>query len=143
STSSNPTHTYTQSGTYDVELVITDSIGCRDTIVKPGFVQIVNTAAHYIPPPAVIGCAPITAQFSDATFGSTSWLWDFGDGITSTLQNPTHIYNTPGSHVISLTTTSSGNGCTQTIPNYSTYNITGGYAGFTHSDSQCPPYIST
>jgi PKD repeat protein len=143
STSTNPTHTYSQSGTFDVTLVITDSIGCTDTIVKQGYVQTVNTAANYVPPPVTTGCAPVTAQFSDATFGSNSWLWDFGDGFTSTIQNPAHTYSTPGTHVISLTMTSSGNGCSQTISNYSTYNILGGYAGFSHTDSPCPPYIST
>ena len=37
----------------------------------------------------------------------TSWLWDFGDGQTSTLQNPSHVYATPGSYTVTLTVTNS------------------------------------
>ncbi|MFZ4401018.1 MAG: PKD domain-containing protein [Bacteroidales bacterium] len=54
-----------------------------------------------------------TINFQDLSTGSpTSWFWNFGDGITSTLQNPTHSYNINGSVVICLTITS--NNCTST-----------------------------
>jgi PKD repeat protein len=44
-------------------------------------------------------------QFSDLSTGlPTSWLWNFGDGETSTLQNPVHIFGTPGGYSVSLTT---------------------------------------
>ncbi len=40
------------------------------------------------------GIAPLSVQFTDKSIGTiTSWLWDFGDGTTSTLQNPVHVYN--------------------------------------------------
>jgi PKD repeat protein len=46
----------------------------------------------------------LTAQFTDAsTRGPTSWLWDLGDGTTSTVQNPTHTYATGGTYNVSLT----------------------------------------
>lgn len=44
-----------------------------------------------------------TAAFSDASTGATGWLWDFGDGNTSTQQNPTHTYATNGPHLVTLT----------------------------------------
>ena len=44
-----------------------------------------------------------TAAFSDASTGATSWSWDFGDGDTSNVQNPTHTYSTPGPHLVTLT----------------------------------------
>ena len=143
STQSNPTHNYTLSGNFDVSLIVIDSLGCRDTINKTNFVQTVNPAANYIPPPATSGCAPLTAQFTDATVGSTSWHWDFGDGFISSSQNPTHIYSTTGLYTVSLTTTSAGGGCSQTISNFSTFDVNGGYAGFTHTASLCPPYAAT
>jgi PKD repeat protein len=139
----NPVHNYTTSGNFDVSLAITDANGCRDTITKSNFIQTVNTATNYIPPPVTVGCAPVTTQFTDATTGSTSWHWDFGDGSVSTLQNPSHTYTNIGTHVVTLTTSISGGTCLQTIPNFSTFQVNGGYAGFTHSDSPCPPYIST
>jgi uncharacterized protein (TIGR02145 family) len=53
------------------------------------------------------GTAPLNVSFTDQSTGNpTSWLWDFGDGATSTLQNPTHTYNLPGSYDVQLTVTS-------------------------------------
>ena len=43
-----------------------------------------------------------TVAFADNSTGATSWLWDFGDGATSTLQNPVHTYTTNGPHNVSL-----------------------------------------
>ena len=44
-----------------------------------------------------------TVAFTDNSTGATSWLWDFGDGNTSTQQNPTHTYATNGPHTVTLT----------------------------------------
>jgi PKD repeat protein len=50
------------------------------------------------------GAAPLMVVFTDlSTGGPSSWTWDFGDGGSSTLQNPTHLYNNPGSYTVSLT----------------------------------------
>ena len=64
---------------------------------------------------AVVGgaCLPVTVAFKDSSkiyCGQTiiKWKWDFGDGTTSTLQNPSHIYNTADSFIVKLTVTSSG-----------------------------------
>jgi PKD repeat protein len=43
-----------------------------------------------------------SVQFTDLTFGATNWLWDFGDGDSSELQNPTHTYLTAGDYTVSL-----------------------------------------
>ena len=48
--------------------------------------------------------------FTDSTQGATSWFWDFGDGNTSTAQNPTHTYTFPGTYEVYLQTTDS-TGC--------------------------------
>jgi PKD repeat protein len=52
----------------------------------------------------------MTYTFTDTSSGATSWLWDFGDGNTDTLQNPVHTYSTNGSYTVTLTV-SNGN-CT-------------------------------
>ncbi|MBN1134218.1 MAG: PKD domain-containing protein [Methanosarcinaceae archaeon] len=44
--------------------------------------------------------APLTMQFTDASIGATEWFWDFGDGNTSTDQNPTHTYADIGEYTI-------------------------------------------
>lgn len=53
-----------------------------------------------------IGYHTITTEFTDLSTNSpTSWLWDFGDGSTSTSQNPTHTYNAGGYYTVTLTAT--------------------------------------
>jgi cysteine-rich repeat protein len=51
------------------------------------------------------GPAPLTVQFSDTSSvpTPTSWLWDFGDGATSTEENPTHTYTANGRYDVRLT----------------------------------------
>jgi YVTN family beta-propeller protein len=59
--------------------------------------------AHFRIDPTT-GPVPLTVQFTDKTTGEpTSWYWDFGDGTTSTLQNPVHTYNTAGIYIPILT----------------------------------------
>ena len=50
------------------------------------------------------GTAPLTVQFTDQSTGSpVSWNWNFGDGTTSTLQNPSHLFSTPTNYTVILT----------------------------------------
>jgi len=52
------------------------------------------------------GEPPLAVQFTDtSTYDPTSWHWDFGDSTTSTLQNPSHTYTTPGTYTVTLTVT--------------------------------------
>jgi PKD repeat protein len=53
------------------------------------------------------GTAPLTVQFTDQSTGAASWLWNFGDGATSTDPNPMHIYGSGGSFTVTLTVSNS------------------------------------
>ena len=67
------------------------------------------------------GPAPLFVHFTDASVpGPTSWLWDFGDGAGSSLQNPTHGYQKAGSYAVALTATGTGGAATTTKSNYVT-----------------------
>lgn len=68
------------------------------------------------------GLDPLTVEFTDETTGSPdTWLWDFGDGDTSTEQNPTHVYTEPGTYTVTLTASRGGDDpdeCSHTITDY-------------------------
>lgn len=65
------------------------------------------------------GIAPLEVNFTDNSTGSpTSWLWDFGDGTTSTEQNPVHAYQGDGLYTVTLTVTNEFDSNTEVKENY-------------------------
>ena len=56
------------------------------------------------------GCAPLEVAFLNQSVNADQFLWDFGDGNSSTEENPTHTFPQSGSYSISLTATNSGTG---------------------------------
>ena len=61
----------------------------------------------------------MAVNFSDTSTGSvTAWSWDFGDTVTSALQNPSHTYTGVGTYTVSLTVTGPGGSDTLSMPNY-------------------------
>jgi PKD repeat protein len=67
------------------------------------------------------GQAPMAVQFTDRSIsGATSWAWTFGDGGTSTLQNPLHMYKTASSYPVSYPVSLTANGSTTTKSDYIT-----------------------
>ncbi len=103
STEQNPSHTYTAEGIYTVSLTVTgpegeDTLTCADciTVLSPA-----PEAAFDLDPSS--GTYDLTVNFTDLSTGPIdSWLWDFGDGNTSDLQNPSHLYTEEGNYTVSL-----------------------------------------
>ena len=111
----NPGCGYSSAGTYAVKLTVTNSFGCNDSIVQPVTVTS-NTLASFTFSAPVLN-QPV--QFTDQTVATNpiiQWAWSFGDGSTSSLQNPTHIYSLPGNYMVDLVVTD-GNGCSFTAYN--------------------------
>ena len=115
STQQNPSHTYNAFGSYDVQLIVTNTAGCTDTIRKTNYIRITKPVISFPGLPAR-GCIPFTFNASANVVTEdivTSWLWDFGDGTQSTLQNPSHTYPVQGTFTVTVTITTS-TGCTET-----------------------------
>jgi len=97
----NPSHTYTSAGTFTVTLTATNDAG------SAAGSQLVTVPSG--DPPAAdftFQADDLTVTFADASTGNpTSWAWDFGDGDTSSDQNPTHDYDAGGTYTVSLTAT--------------------------------------
>jgi gliding motility-associated-like protein len=104
STDVNPAFTYNTFGTYRVRLTATTADGCSSVRDVPDAIVIRNnTAAFDIPP---VYCANSSQQFFDrSSAGAVGWSWNFGDGTTSTAQNPNKTYAAPGTYPVTLTTT--------------------------------------
>ncbi len=69
----------------------------------------------------VVGPAPLSVSFTDRSEGSpTSWYWIFGDGATSTQQNPVHSYSTPGSYSVFLLVKNGQGSSSLLVPDYIT-----------------------
>ncbi len=54
------------------------------------------------------GCAPLTVQFTNTTIGNAEYKWEFGDGSTSDLRSPIHIFENPGTYTVKLTASANG-----------------------------------
>ncbi|MEQ1677169.1 MAG: PKD domain-containing protein [Chitinophagaceae bacterium] len=116
STLQNPSHTYTSYGSFTVTLIATTGFGCSDTIVKTDFV-IIRRATITVAQLPARGCIPFTISPIPVVISLdavTSYFWDFGDGGTSILQNPTHTYPLQGTYIVKLFITTSS-GCTDSL----------------------------
>jgi PKD domain len=82
----------------------------------------VTPAADFTGTP-LTGVAPYTVTFTDASTNTpTSWAWTFGDGGTSSSQNPTHSYTVPGVYTVALVATNAAGSDTKTRTGYVTVN---------------------
>ncbi len=103
STAPNPQHTYITPGVYSVSLTVSDG-SLSDTKVLENCITVLET-----PPTAnfsslvTSGFAPFQTVFKNESTGNiSSLLWDFGDGQSSTLENPYHTYQDTGTYTVQL-----------------------------------------
>ncbi len=134
-----PTHVYTNSGTFTITLIASNSSNCKDTIQQTVTVNpLVNSSFT-----AQLNACDSVAAFTNLSFGANTYNWNFGDGSSSTLANPaTHTYLASGTYTVWLKVTNTS-GCKdsmfqvltvikKTIPNFnvvvqvckSTINVT-------------------
>jgi PKD repeat protein len=112
STLANPSTVYLTPGFFTVTLIaINTGSGQRDTLIVPGYIQTV------IPPVAAFTALPLAGcateaiiNFTNSSTGAVTYTWDFGDGGTSTIQNPGHVYVNSGIYTVKLIATN-GFGC--------------------------------
>lgn len=103
STDFEPVHMYTQVGSYNVRLIAYDSTTCNLVDTSDYF-----TITVYPIPTANFSWSPNPPvenkmiQFTNLSVGATRYLWDFGDGTTSTDVNPTHLFNKTDTFAVSL-----------------------------------------
>lgn len=119
STVYNPSHEYADTGTYQVRLILSNTCGNSDTMFSsvhvgyhpttPPMANInftnFNSYENGYPVDTLIFCPNTLVEFRNDTWyasNNTIYLWDFGDGSTSTETNPSHTFVLPGMHIVKL-----------------------------------------
>ena len=119
STEEDPLHIYDIGGTYMVTLSATNDCGTTTT----------TSTVELTPPPSAgysanqtSGCADLVVEFEDQSAGAVNYNWQFpgGNPATSTDQNPTVTYSTPGTYDVTLIVSNNGGDDTLTMTNYIT-----------------------
>ena len=122
SNATNPTHTYTANGSYNITLIVNQH-GCIDSIVMPNYINIQNMNASFVPTPSVV-CSGQSITFNNTSVpAAVSANWSFGDGGTSTTINPVYTYTAAGTYTVSLAATGAG-GCSGNATKVVTVNQT-------------------
>jgi len=121
--SGSPTFTYTKPGTYTVKLTTTDpdtkcSSTSSATINVKDFNSSFTIGKSFV---SSSNCPPVLVQFKNTSTNYTAVKWDFGDGVTANVVNPSHIYDKPGKYTIKLVATGN-NGDVQTYTDEVTIN---------------------
>lgn len=101
-------------GTSPVSVVSTGSPGCFSLPASCTPTVNPNPTAQFTTDTTGGGPWASNWTFIDQTTGATSWVWDFGNGQTSTQQNPTNTYTGAGTYTVTLTATDA-NGCVDTV----------------------------
>ena len=120
SSDQNPSFKFEEEGVYDITLTVTDQNQCNVSLKKEKLVTIENKFEVKFASDSSFNCGvgSIPANFKDITnYGqavghSFSYLWTFGDGTTSTLQNPFKSYSVAGSYSVTLEITDATDNCT-------------------------------
>lgn len=113
----NPGHIYTTVGNFNVSLKATNSFGCVTSKTIPSLVHINSGVKAEFTNSVTKSCnAPSTINFinNSSGTGTLAYQWNFGDGATSELANPSHTYSASGNFTVTLVVTNS-TGCTDTL----------------------------
>ncbi len=112
-----PSVTYFNPGTYTIQLTVKKG-ATSASITKTQYITVYAAPVINFTQSTAAGCFPLKINFTNQTTAGSgtvsSYLWDFGDGTTSTQQHPEHIYNSTGEFNISLQAVNS-HGCTSSV----------------------------
>lgn len=102
-TSVSAQHLFTSPGTYTVNLLTRDRAGCTDYISYPDLIKVYPLPQPvFTPNPQVANLLEPMIQFINSTPGINEYFWEFGDGSSSLLVNPDHLYSETGEYTVTL-----------------------------------------
>ncbi|MBC7387697.1 MAG: PKD domain-containing protein [Opitutaceae bacterium] len=145
-----PSYTFTNTGNYDVSLVVTDENGCNVNLKKSNLVSVSNSFKTEFKAVNTSACSlPFETEYKDLTDYQSlsghkfSYNWNFGDGSTSTEQNPKKTYSNPGSMDVQLTVTDLNSKCysTEKVDNYINLDFRKPLLNIQFKSKNCTEYI--
>ncbi|MDD1707932.1 MAG: PKD domain-containing protein, partial [Methanoregulaceae archaeon] len=114
----NPYHLYKNPGIYTVTLTASNTAG-SDTVTATNMIKVTSVPVAGFTSNITSGISPLAVQFKDISTGSpTAWLWKFGDGGSSTAQNPVHVYANSGTYSVQLFVSNDAGSSTETKEAY-------------------------
>ncbi len=141
STQQNDSTSYGATQAFDVSLVVENEFGCRDSITIPDAIDLSLPAVNFLVNDTEL-CLGQTAQFTNSTptEPGITYLWNFGDGNSSTATSPSHIYSSIGTYTVCLTATNA-DGCDTTFCRVDYIEVDNTIADFTQDTTftTCPP----
>jgi PKD repeat protein len=143
STDFQPSPTFTNGGLFFVRLIATSALGCISQLHVNGAINVTTPLAQFVAN-NTSGCPPLSVQFTNQGTTNANYLWDFGDGTTSTQINPTHTYNQLGNYDVSLVVTN-GVGCQDTTLLLNFVNVENEQAIYTPPPAitSCSPFTAS
>ena len=114
-----PKHTYSVTGNYTVNLTVNDGNGTNSKILEI-IVHEVPNKDKLLPVANIVsnvtsGSAPLSVLFTDLSQNAIVWNWNFGDGTTSTEQNPMHTYLAEGTYTVNLEVSNANGTASKTV----------------------------
>jgi gliding motility-associated-like protein len=128
------THLYSVTGSYDIKTIVTDNLGCKDSLTLSQYINILHpvpafSASNLFP------CPYTNVYFSNTSTGNiTGAFWHFGDGDTSSIISPNHIYTDTGIFTVKLVVWDSL-GCSDSLTQLAYIHVTRPTANFSVSDT--------
>jgi PKD repeat protein len=124
SSAKNPVHVYTAPGTYTAKLIAANVNGTNSKLAT---IKVYERSGPVLPVAdfksnVTSGNSPLSVKFTDLSINATGWKWDFGDGASSTEQNPVHTYSATGSYTVTLTVSNEAGTDTETKTGYISVN---------------------
>ncbi|HIF14880.1 MAG TPA: PKD domain-containing protein [Bacteroidetes bacterium] len=99
-------HIYPGLGAFSYSVTVTDSNNCTGTC--QGLINIVTELIASFSADTVIGCAPMSVQFTNESLNAITYHWTFGDGNASNTSDPSHTFINPGNYTVTLKAFGSG-----------------------------------
>ena len=149
-------HVYSTPQIASVSLTVSNSFGCHTSVVRKNIIQVFEDIKVNMEPDKLFVCSrndKVVFSNTSTGPGTLTYLWEFGDGKTSSEREPEHIFEKAGTYQVSLKVTSS-EGCSRMstpvtihvenfITSFSTQNLLCAENGYTFTNTSSPTPTQT